>query len=563
VSKIWHDFYPSGVPQSLKFDETLLPEALRRTARNFPDRPALVFRSTVITFRELEELVSKFAAALKSLGVEKGTRVSLILPNLVQTVVAMYATLRVGGTVVLHNPRSGDPALKHQFDDADPDVLVCLDLLVPRVLNIRKQTKVKKVISCHIRDYLPFLEKQLFPMVKRQMHLNTPSEADVHEFTDLLNSHRAASGGAPLIGEDTAFILYTSATTGMSKGVELTHNNVSFNVQQVRAWFPSFRDGGEVVVGCLPFFHVFGLTCALNIGIFYGYTNVVVTLPEPKPILEAIHENKATFVPALPNFYSTVANDPGVRKYNLGSLKGCFSGGAPLPHQTVRTFAKITGSQICEGYGLTETSPATHINPYGGITKTGTIGLPLPSTDAKIVDVNDYTKDITKSGLPGELCVRGPQVMKGYVNLPRETENALRDGWLLTGDIATMDGQGYFTIIDRKKDMIVSDGEPVYPREVEEVLFSHPSVVDAGAIGIPNPESGEKVMAFVVLRKGEKAAAEDIIAHCKKNLGPKQIPTAVEFMAELPRSPVGKTQRKELKRLYLLKSSSSRYNKAT
>lgn len=362
---------------------------------------------------------------------------------------------------------------------------------------------------------------------------------------------------------DTAFILYTSATTGKPKGVELSHGNLSYNVQQVKAWFPSFRDGQEVVVGCLPFFHSFGLTSALNLGILHGYGDILVPLPEPKNILDAVANYNPTYLPGLPNFYNAVVNDPKLSKYDLRSLKGCFSGGSALPLQTIRSFEKLHGVQICEGYGLTESSPVTHINPLGGKTKVGTIGLPLPNTDAKIVDVEDFTREITAPGVPGELCVRGPQVMKGYLNLSEKTEESLKDGWLLTGDIATVDEDGYFTIVDRKKDMISVFGQMVYPRDVEEVLFSHPKVKDACAIGIPASQGGETVKAFVVLKKGEAATSAEIRDFCAKRLDAQKVPSEIQCLDDLPRSPVGKVLRKELKRQHLVRASLARTKSST
>ena len=555
MERIWHKYYTKGVPKTLSFREVTLPEAFQQAASKYADRPALIFQDTIVTFRELEQMVARFASALKAMGVRPGDRVSLILPNLVQTAVGVYGTMRLGGVAVMHNPRLDDLQLEFQLRDAGSTVLICLDVLIPRMLNLRARTGVKKIISCHIRDYLPFLKKQLFPFVKSQLHMKTPEDANVAEFTELLDTHQPAlRGGFPQL-DDLAFILYTSATTGRAKGVELSHRNLSFNVQQARSWFPNFVDGMETVVGCLPFFHSFGLTCALNMGIFYGFTDILVPLPEPKNIIEAAAKYKPTFMPALPNLYIAIVNDPKLQKCDLSGLKGCFSGGAPLPLQTIRSFEKLYGVPICEGYGLTECSPVSHINPLGGKTKVGTIGMPLPDTDAKIVDVSDFQKEITVLGTPGELCIRGPQIMRGYHNLPEQTAEALKDGWLLTGDVVTMDAEGYFTVVDRKKDMIVSEGQKIYPRDVEEVLFSHPKISDACAIGVRDQEKGEAVKAFVVLKKGTEATAAEIVAYCQEKLPPHHVPQQVDFIDDLPRSPVGKVLRKELKRRHLVRSS--------
>ena len=549
MEKIWLKSYYSVVPRELEFEKITLPEALTRTANRFPDNPALYFQGAKITYQQLEDMVSRFAGALAAMGVQPGDKVALLLPNLVQTVVATYGALRVGATVVMNNPLYTDRELEHQLNDSGSKYLVALDLLVPRMINLRQKTGVTKIVSCHIRDYLPFLLKMLFPYVKKDMHRKTPAAPDVVEFTDLIKAHAPLARPHKSKWEETAVLMYTGGTTGVSKGVQLTHGNISSNVQQSGAWFPDFSPGKEVVVGCLPFFHSFGMTTAMNISIFYGWADVLIPKPEPAPILEAISKYKATYMPAVPTLYNGLINFPALKNYDLTSLRGCFSGGAPMPLETIRRFTELTGAQICDGYGLTETSPVTHINPYGAQTKAGTIGVPIPNTDAKLVNVDDYNQEITEIGQPGELCLKGPQIMKGYINRPEETAATLRDGWLLTGDIATVDEDGYFTIVDRKKDMIISGGFNVYPRDVDEVLFAHPKIMEGCVIGVPDQYSGERIKAFVVLKDGQTATPEEIIAYCKENLVKYKVPKYVEFVETLPKSAVGKILRKELKKM--------------
>jgi len=549
MEKIWLKSYAKSVPEELEFEKITLPEALTRTAKRFPERPALFFQGTTITFSRLDDMVSRFAAGLRTLGVKQGDKVALLLPNLVQTVVSIYGSLRAGATVALNNPLYTDRELEHQYNDSGSKFLVCLDVLVPRMINLRNKTGITKIVSCHIRDFLPFPLKQLFPIVKKGMHLKTPAAPDVYEFMDLVKKHQPITDPHKPGWDDTAFLLYTGGTTGVSKGVQLTHGNLSSNVQQIRAWFGDFEDGNEIVVGCLPFFHSFGMTTAMNMGIFYGYGDVLIPKPEPKVILEAISKYKATYLPAVPTLYNGMINFPELKKYDISSLRGCFSGGAPLPMDTIRNFEKLTGSQICEGYGLTETAPVATVNPFGGKTKPGTIGLPIPNTLAKIVDVDDYNKEITTIGEAGELCIKGPQVMVGYINRPEENAIALRGGWLLTGDIAVMDEEGYLSIVDRKKDMIISGGFNIYPRDVDEVLFAHPKVLEGCAIGVPDAYSGERIKAFVVLKEGEAASEEEIIEYCKQNLVKYKVPKFVEFVDSLPKSAVGKILRKELKKI--------------
>lgn len=551
MEKIWLKSYAPGVPETVDFNDLTLPDALAQTAGRFPSRPALIFQGTVVTYTDLDEMVSRFATALTRLGVQPGDKVALLLPNLIQTVVGIYGALRAGAIAVPNNPLYTDRELEHQFNDSGSTVLLCLDTLIPRMVNLRKSTGIKKIVSCHIRDYLPFPLKQLFPLVKRDLHLKTPTGEDLYEFTDLMKDSEPISRPYRSDMDDTAIIIYTGGTTGVSKGVELTHRNLSYNCQQGKAWIPHFVDGHEVDLGCLPFFHAYGLTGAMNMSIFYGWCDVLIPKPEAKAILEAIHKYKVTFIPGVPTLFNAMINHPDIKKYRLDSIKACLSGAAPLALETIRGFKELTGIHLLEAYGLTETSPCTHGVPFDGVERPGCIGLPVPNTDAKIVDVNDYTKEITEYGVPGELCIKGPQVMKGYVNRPKETAEVIKDGWFLTGDIATVDEEGFFRIVDRKKDMIITGGFNVYPREVDEILFAHPKVKEACAIGIPDSHSGERIKAFLVLKQGELADASEIVDYCREHLTRYKVPKEVEFLQDLPKSAVGKILRKELRRMQM------------
>ena len=555
MEKTWLKSYAAGVPPEIDFEKINPSEALERSAKRFPNKTALIFQGAKITFRQLDDLVSRFASALTSLGIKKGDKVAILLPNIPQCVIGIYGTFRIGAVGVLNNPLYTDRELEHQFNDSGSKILVSLDLLVPRMINLREKTGIKKIISCHIRDYLPFPLKQLFPYVKKTMHLKTPQAADVYDFVDLVKQNEPVKQTVKTEWDETALLLYTGGTTGVSKGVMLTNQNVSCNVQQCRAWFQAFSDGEEIVVGCLPFFHSFGLTTAMNMAIYYGWADVLIPKPEPKTILESIHKFKATYLPAVPTLYNGMINFPELKKYSISSIKGCFSGGAPLPLETIKNFEALTGAQICEGFGLTETTPVATINPFGGLTKPGSIGVPLPNTLVKLVEVDDFYKEVTELNTPGELCVKGPQVMKGYINRPEETELTIKDGWLLTGDIAVMDEDGFFSIVDRKKDMIISGGFNIYPRDVDEVLFAHPKIMEACAIGVPDPYSGERIKAYVVLKMGESATPIEIIDYCKENLVKYKVPKYIEFVDELPKSAVGKILRKELRKMDQEKSA--------
>ena len=553
MKKIWVGSYAEGVPESVNFRDITLHEGLTRSAAQFPDQPALIFFGKSINYRDLNLMVSAFASALKGMGVKPGDKVALLLPNLVQMVVGVLAVLRLGAIAVPNNPLYTDKELKHQFNDSGSQLVICWDTLVPRMIDLKGKTAIKQIISCHLRDYLPFPLKQLFPFVKRQLHLKTPSAKDVYEFTDLLKSHEPIEDDFKSDMDDVALLIYTGGTTGVSKGAQQTHRNVSYNCQQMRAWSPGFYDGREVMLGVLPFFHSYGMTVCLHMSVLHGWCNVLIPKPEAKTILDAIQKSSVSLIPGVPTLFNSLINYPDIKKYDLSSVKGCFSAAAPLPLETIRGFKALTGILISEAYGLTETGPCTHSIPLGGKEKPGCIGLPLPSTDAKIVDVDDYSKEISAFGAAGELCVKGPQVMKGYVNRPDETAAALRDGWLLTGDIATVDEEGYFTIVDRKKDMIISGGFNIYPRDVDEVLFTHPKILEACAIGVPDAYSGERVKAYVVLKEGQKATEQEIIDYCKEKLVKYKVPKYIEFTDQLPKSAVGKILRKELRAMEMAK----------
>ncbi len=547
MEKIWLKSYAPGVPTEFDFEPIALHKALKATAQRFPDRPALNFMGKLITYSELQDLTERFSAGLASLGVGQGSKVALVTPNLVQTVVAIYAALRLGAVAIPNNPLYTDRELTHQLQDSGSEYVVAWDTLVPRMLSLREKTGVRGVIICHLRDFLPFPLRQLFPYVKRDLHLKIPKQSGVHEFMDLLKQSGPTPPEHDSHPDDTAICLYTGGTTGVSKGVELTHGNLSANCRQLRAWCPGFRDGAEVILGCLPLFHSYGLTAVMNMSTFHGWCNVLIPKPEPKPILQAVEKYKITLIPGVPTLFNAIIHSPDVKRSGLQSVKGCFSAAAPLPLETIRGFRDLTGITISEAYGLTESSPCTHAIPLGGQEKPGCIGLPMPGTDAKLVDIDDFTREITDLNTPGELCVKGPQVMKGYVNRPDETALTLRDGWLLTGDIATVDEDGYFTVVDRKKDMIISSGFNIYPREVDEVLFECPKIREACAVGVPDAKSGERIKAFVVLETGVQATEEEIVDHCRKRLARYKVPKYVEFVDELPKSAVGKVLRKNLR----------------
>ncbi|MBW2632232.1 MAG: AMP-binding protein, partial [Deltaproteobacteria bacterium] len=471
--KPWLKSYEEGVSAFADYEKMCMPDFLDRSARDLPENDALIFQGYKLTYKGLKEMVDRFAACLTDFGVKKGDAVAILLPNLIPCVAAYFAILKVGGIAVMNNPLYSDVELEHQFNDSGSKVLITLDLLGNRMIDLRPKTKIKEIIYTSIGDYLPFPKSILFPLVGKKKGL----AADVKEATDVYKWKACIEKYAPnppsvkLDFEDVAMYQYTGGTTGVSKGVMLTHANLSKQVQHLAAWFPTFNKGTERLLVSPPFFHSFGLTVGINLSAYRGWVNILVPKPQPEPLLETIAKFKPSFMALVPTMYIGMLNHPDIRKTDMRCIKGCFSGGSPLPVEVINDFEKITGAVIVEGFGMTETAPVTHVNPCaGGVRKIGSVGIPISDTLCRIVDLDDGVTDMPV-GQPGEFIIKGPQVMKGYKGMPDETANTLRDGWIYTGDIATMDEDGYFYIVDRKKDMIISGGYNVYPRDIDEVFY--------------------------------------------------------------------------------------------
>jgi len=547
--KPWLHHYQTGVPEQLDYEKLCLPDFLARSADRFPNKMALNFQGYEVTFNQLQDMVNRFATCLHNFGVRKGDAVALLLPNVIPCVVAYYAALQIGAVTVMNNPLYSDRELEHQFNDSGSKILITLDLLGNRMIDLRPKTKIKQIVYTSIGDYLPFPKNLLFPLVakKKKLAAAVKPADELYRWKPLMASTVPNPPKTELAFEDVAMYQYTGGTTGVSKGVMLTHANLSRQVQQIAAWFPGFGSD-EIMLGALPFFHVFGLTTAMNLGIFFGWGDVLVPKPQAPQLLEAIVKYKPTFAPLVPTMYIGILQHPGVEKVDLTSIKGCFSGSAPLPVEVIKEFERRTGATIVEGYGLTESCPVTHVNPYGkgSRRKVGSIGVPISDTLCRVVDLNDGTSDLP-AGQAGELLIKGPQIMKGYLNRPDATADTLTDGWLHTGDIAMMDEDGYFFIVDRKKDMIISGGYNIYPRDVEEIYFEHPKVAEATVIGIPDAKRGENVKVFVVLKEGQTATAEEMISYCEGKLAKYKWPSEIEFREELPKTNVGKVLKKELR----------------
>jgi len=550
-SRPWHRFYTEGIPLDVIDEGLTLPELLDRTAARWPDRTATLFEGGRLTYRELKDGADRLATALVDLGIRPGDRVAIQLPNLPQTVIAYYGVLRAGAVAVMTNPMYVAREIEHQFNDAGVKVAIVLDAFwVKTVRGVRPELKtLQHVILTRLVDWLPFPKNYLFPIVGKKTGLVVdvdPADRALW-LKDLLARHPANPPTIDWDPEMLANLQYTGGTTGVSKGAMLTHRNLAVNVAQTAAWFTGMVPGGEVGLAALPFFHVFGLTVCMNLSVAYGASQVLVPNPRDIPkLVSLIAKYRPTLFPAVPAMFNAINQFPGIDKLDISSIKGCFSGSAPLPVEVLERFERLTGGKITEGFGMTESSPVTHANPLYGVRKTGSIGVPLPSTDAKLVDLEEGTREVPV-GEDGELVLRGPQVMKGYWKSADETAITIRDGWLYTGDIAKVDEDGYFYIVGRKKDMIIAGGYNIYPREIDEILYENPKILEAAAVGVPDPRRGETVKAFVVLRPGETATADEIIEYCKGRLAPYKVPRSVEFRTDLPKSTIGKVLRRVLR----------------
>ena len=548
----WLQHYDRGVPHEAKFEDVTVPQFLERAAASYPDATAVVFLNGQLSYRQLKDQVDRLATALAALGVAKDSRVAIQLPNLPQTVIAYYATLRLGAQAVLTNPLYTTREMEYQWKDAGCRVAIVSDFTFDqKIKDHRSELPIAHYVIASIPEYLRFPLNVLAPLkLKRQKPHPAIAKVSpgpgIHFFKALIARTEPRPPAVSIGMDDIGVLQYTGGTTGVSKGAMLTHRNLSYNVQQARAWLPALRTGEEVMLSALPIFHVFGMTVCMNLPVYIAGTMALLPNPRDIPALvKAIEKRRVTIAPLVPALFNAINQFPGVERHDLKSVKVCVSGSAPLSVDVQQRFEALTGGKICEGFGLTETSPITHINPLQGLRKIGTIGVPIPGTDCRIVDMEAGTRDLPP-GEEGELLIKGPQVMRGYWNKPGETANVLRDGWLYTGDLAVMDTDGFFKIVGRKKEMIDASGYKVYPDEVDRVLMSHPAVLEAATIGVPDPKRGETVKSFVVLRPGMSATAEELAAHCRKSLAPYKVPKEIEFRSELPKSAALKILRRAL-----------------
>ncbi|MFK7691839.1 long-chain-fatty-acid--CoA ligase [Paenibacillus sp. HJGM_3] len=547
----WVTSYPNEIRPEQSIPAIPLTSYLKEAAVQYANRPALVYFGASMSYKELLDSAYRFAYALQRLGIEKGDRVALMLPNIPQYVICYYGTLLLGAIVVQTNPLYVERELIYHLNDSRADTIVCLDVLYSRIRSIREKVNLKRVIVTGIPDYLPTLKKWLYPVVQKRKGMKPPvidlEKEGIFTLSRLLRQAEPRPVEPERIDpeEDVAVLQYTGGTTGTAKGVMLTHRNLVANVEQCRSWLYRMGPGQETVMAAVPLFHVYGMTVCMNFSVAVGGKLALIPRFEVDTLLQTIHKEKPTIFPGAPTMYIALNHHPKAAvKYQLTSVRCCISGSAPLPAEVQQQFEALSGGRLVEGYGLSECSPVTHANPIWEKRKTGSIGIPWPSTDCRIVDPE--TGEELAAGEVGEMEIRGPQVMKGYWNRPQETEAVLREGWLRTGDMASMDEEGYFYIVDRKKDMINAGGFKVFPREVEEVLFEHPSVLEAAVIGIPDEYRGESVKAYVVAKPGTTLTEEELDVYCRSKLAAYKVPRKYEFRETLPKSMVGKVLRRLL-----------------
>lgn len=547
--KPWLRFYPLDVPLTTTYPKSNIAQLLLQSAADYPRHEALDFLGRKMTYTELLGQCRRMANALKAAGIAKGDRVAIMLPNCPQAVISYYGTLMAGATVVQTNPLYTERELHNQLMDSGARVLVVLDLLMPRAREARKETRLERVIVTSLADALPFPKSWLYPIQRRREHPKLKVDYGDPGVVRWARWQRQGNE-MPVCEEvdaerDIAMLQYTGGTTGTPKGVMLTHGNLLANTMQAAAWCTGLSRGKERYLAALPLFHVFGLTVLLNQSVYQAGSLVLVPKFNPKMMMEAIRRRKPTVFPGAPTMYIALLNAPGLNLSDLSSIHLCVSGAAPLPREVQDRFEQLSGGRLIEGYGLTEASPVTHCNPVRGTRKSGTIGVPLPDTDARIVGPDSL--EPLPVGVLGELAIKGPQVMVGYWGKPDDTAAVLQDGWLRTGDLGTMDADGFFTIMDRMKDVIIAGGFNVYPREVEEVLFEHPSVKEAAVLGVPDEYRGETVKAYIVLKEGWQASPMQFDRWCRDRLAVYKVPREYEFRSNLPLSIVGKVLRRKLK----------------
>jgi len=534
-TKPWSKFWPTTIPEHLNYPVVPLHQLLRKSAKTHPNNVAVACFEREITYAELDLLSDQFAAAITGLGVQKGGKVAVFLPSIPQFLIAYFGVLKAGAVVTTISPLHKEREVAYQLNDSKAETIITLDALYPIVEAVWQKTKLKHTIVTNMEEY-----------ASQKPTPKNPQAPNVHSFQDLLKKPAESSNVVVNPREDLAALQYTGGTTGTAKGAMLTHSNLVSNAVAFAAWIQGST--ADTFLVALPLFHIYGMTTSMTVPISLAAKMVLLPRFDPTTALETIQRHKVTVFCGVPTMYSVLLANPDLGKFDLTSIRVCISGASPLPPKVQKKFMQVTGGFLAEGYGLTEASPVTHCNPVDKSMRTvrvGSIGLPLPDTDARIVDVETGTKTLAPNET-GELAVKGPQVMLGYWQNPDETSLVLRGGWLLTGDIARMDEDGYFYITDRKKDLIKYKDYSVYPRELEDVLYEHPAVKLCAVIGKPAPVVGETPKAFIVLKDGARASEAEIMAFVKEKVAPYKAVREVEFRQQLPISGAGKVLRRTL-----------------
>jgi len=555
MEKVWLKNYDKGVPATIDYPQTTLHRRLEDTAKRFPDSTAIIFPGTFrddrkLNYRQLNDGADRMANALAGMGVQKGDRVALLMPNCTHFVISYYAALKLGAIAVAINPLSSPRDIEQQLNDCEAKVIIVLSLFYKDVAEVRARTKVQHVVVAYIKEDLPPLSRLLFTLLKEKKEGHRPQigqPQNTHLFQDLLRKNEPKPQTVDVKPDDIALLQYTGGITGVTKGVVATHRSVLANTMQIKAWAAEIGivSGKDTVMGAMPLYHVYGMVAVMHFCVMDGLSMILLPRFVTKQVLKAINKYKPVLFPGVPTMYVAIKNFPKVKQYDLKSVKACISAGAPLPVEAQQKFEELTHGKLLEAYSLNEAPAELFCNPIMGQRKVGSIGLPLPDVEAKIVDLEKGEKEMA-TGEIGELVVKGPQVMKGYWNQPQETSLVLRNGWLSTGDIAKMDSEGFFFVVDRKKELIIADGQNVYPREVEEALHGHEKVKEAVCYGVPDEYKGEAVKVAVVLREGQTATPEEIIGYLGAKLAKYKVPKKIEFRKELPKSPDGKVLRRVL-----------------
>jgi len=543
MERPWLKFYDKEVPHHIDYPRIPLYRLLDDTAAATPDRPCTCFFGRRETYRRIKDFSDRFAASLRGLGIRKGDRVALLLPNAPQFLIAYYGILKTGAVVVPLNPLYTERELTFHLTDSGAETIVTIPMFMEKVAALEGKTPVKRVIHTRVADFLPFPLSLVMGLREGRAARNVlrrPGGLQWVRFRDMLQTPAPAE---PVDPDDMAALLYSGGTTGVAKGIMLSHFNFVANAYQVKAW--GALSDEQSILAVLPFFHGFGMSVTMNAPILAGGEIIILPRFSARQVAQTIHKYRPDFFIGVPTMFVALSNLPDIGKYNLRSVKGIFVGAAPLTRAIKDDFESKTGGRMIEGYGLTEAVTAIAANPYHGLHKIGSIGIPFPDVDMKIVSL-DGTRDLPP-GEQGEIVLRSPTVMLGYYKMPEETAKTIVDGWLFTGDIGYMDEDGYFYITDRKKELIIVGGFNVFPREIDELIYQHPKVKEGITVGVPDPYKGERIKVYIVLKEGETATEEEFIAYFRQNLTPYKVPSEVEFRTELPKSAIGKILRRQLR----------------